>query len=174
MPVGWPCEPCTHEIKLAHDSCSPLWVMPSPIRCVCQYRAQGGSTASTGHGEGVAGCRAAYRAQGGGIRCVAAPDSLKAKKNVATLNPSESCAAERPTAIMAQSSPAIGCATYLVGRERAVLFALPGIGVPTSLHKVNVARQRDRDMQSFMAHANCNEVAQMRRNPHSRPHTQRL
>ena len=43
-------------------------------------------------------------------------------------------------------------ATYLVGRERAALFALSGRGaLPTLLEKVNVAGQRDREVQSFMA-----------------------
>ena len=42
-------------------------------------------------------------------------------------------------------------ATYLVGRERAALFALSGRGAHTALDKVNVAGQRDREVQSFMA-----------------------
>ena len=43
-------------------------------------------------------------------------------------------------------------ATYLVGQERAALFALSSRGaLPTLLEKVNVAVQCDREVQSFMA-----------------------
>ena len=42
-------------------------------------------------------------------------------------------------------------ATYLVGRERAALFALSARGAHTARQSERIAVQRDKEVQSFMA-----------------------